>query len=258
MFIWRKICFLPDYREFFCQFSGDCFLRQLSCWEALTERCSVNRAHCSVLCYTEQSYVHSQELESTKHCQTRAPPSLNEGSQSHPTGGLQAREGSERLSEVPLAGLNPYGPLCPHVLARHRSPPTHCFSSTQQIILRCTTLLHVWYSTRLCFWTVSPCTDAPSFVFSIHLWTIWAVPRHKQSNCLLLCLRIQRPLCILVKDVQETELVWVCVCVCVCVCVTEILLAWNLVKHNQLHISERIYHVYLPTGQLLDIPFKIN
>ena len=50
----------------------------------------------------------------------------------------------------------------------------------------------------------------------------------------------------------------VSVCVCVCVCVTEILLAWNLVKHNQLHISERIYHVYLPTGQLLDIPFKIN
>ena len=39
---------------------------------------------------------------------------------------------------------------------------------------------------------------------------------------------------------------------------TEILLAWNFGKHNQLHISERIQHIYLPTGQLLDIPSKIN
>ena len=38
----------------------------------------------------------------------------------------------------------------------------------------------------------------------------------------------------------------------------EMLSVWTLVKHNPPHISERIYHIYLPTGQLLDRPLKIN
>lgn len=210
----KSVSFLSIER-FFLPILRWLFFKTVIMLRSFNWKCSVNRAHCSALCYTEQSYVHSQELQSTKHCQTRAPPSLYEGSQSHPTGGLQAREGSERLREVPLASLNPYGPLCPYVIVQHRSPPIHSFSSTRQIILRCTHAAACLILHSFVFLNSVALYGCFTVCFSIHLWTIWAVPRHKQSNCLLLCLRIQRPLCILVKDLQKMELVWVCVCACV-------------------------------------------